>query len=149
MKNTPEEFRVFLDTSVLLSGLNSPTGASGLIISLFKVEKIKIIISPEVIEEAERVIKNKFPLLGVSFLDFLSNKPLITKKLVPKEIKRISHIIFSEDAPIFAGALKARANFLLTLDKDFQKIAKTVIMNSGLNRSHSTEAELGAGFRLF
>ena len=124
MKNTPEKSKVFLDTSVLLSGLNSPNGASGLIISLFKVGKINIIISPEVIEEAERVIQNKLSLLKTAFLDFLSDKPEITKRLTNVELKKTSLILFSEDTPIFAGAIKSRANFLLTLDKDFQKLTK-------------------------
>lgn len=57
----PKVYRVFLDTSALLSGLNSPQGASGVIISLFRLRKIEVAISPEVIVEAERVTKNKFP----------------------------------------------------------------------------------------
>ncbi|OGF69484.1 putative toxin-antitoxin system toxin component, PIN family [Candidatus Giovannonibacteria bacterium RIFCSPLOWO2_02_FULL_45_14] len=124
MKNTREEYRVFLDTSVLLSGLNSPNGASGLIISLFKVRKIDIVISPEVIEEAERVIQHKLQSLKTAFLDFLSDKPEITKRLTNVELKKTSFILFSEDTPIFAGAIKSRADFLLTLDKDFQKLTK-------------------------
>jgi predicted nucleic acid-binding protein len=70
MKNIRKLPKVFLDTSALLSGLNSPLGASGIIISLFKLKRIIIIISPEVILEAKKVIKNKFPLLKIQFLDF-------------------------------------------------------------------------------
>jgi len=54
MSATEKLLKVFLDTSALLSGLNSPLGASGLILSFFKLEKIQIVISPEVLEEAER-----------------------------------------------------------------------------------------------
>ena len=86
MKSTQKSFRVFLDTSALLSGLNSPFGASGFIISLFKLKKIIIVISSEIISEAEKAIKNKFPLLKILFLDFLANQPIITQKLTPKEI---------------------------------------------------------------
>lgn len=124
MKNIQKQFKVFLDTSVLLSGLNSPSGASGFIISLFKLKRITIIISPEVIIEAERVIKNKFPLLKISSLDFLASGPLLTKPVSKKELKSAYKIINSEDAPILAGAIKAKVNFLITLDKRFQKLAK-------------------------
>lgn len=124
MRNIQKSFKVFLDTSVLLSGLNSSFGASGFIISLFKLKKIIVIISPEVISETEKVIKNKFPLLKVSFLDFLACRPIITQKLALKEIKSAYKIINSEDAPILAGAIKAKVDFLITLDKKFQKLAK-------------------------
>jgi predicted nucleic acid-binding protein len=124
MKNTQKHYKIFLDTSVLLSGLNSSFGASGFIISLFKLKRITIIISSEVIVEAERVIKNKFPLLKISFLDFLANEPIIIKPISKKELKLAYKIINSEDTPILAGAIKAKAHFLITLDKRFQKLAE-------------------------
>ena len=37
-----------------------------------------------------------------------------------KEIKSAYNIINSEDTPILAGAIKAKVNFLITLDKKFQ-----------------------------
>jgi putative PIN family toxin of toxin-antitoxin system len=124
MKNTQKLFKIFLDTSVLLSGLNSPFGASAFILSLFKLKKLIIVISPEVILEAEKLIETKFPLLKIPFLDFLASKPIITKKLTAKEIKSAYKIINSEDAPILAGAIKGKVNFLITLDKKFLKIIK-------------------------
>jgi predicted nucleic acid-binding protein len=124
MKNIQREFRVFLDTSALLSGLNSPLGASGYIISLFKLGKISIVISPEVIEEVQRVIPRKFPLLRVPFLDFLASGPVVTKELTKQELKKAYDLLRSEDAPIFAGAIKGRVSVLITLDKNFQKIVK-------------------------
>ena len=127
MRNTRRSFRVFLDTSALLSGLNSPFGASGFIISLFKLKKIIIVISPEVISEAEKTIKDKFHLLKIPFLDFLASQSIITQKLTPKEIKSAYKIINSEDAPILAGAIKAKVDFLITLDKKFQEIAKNKV----------------------
>ncbi|MEK7104379.1 MAG: putative toxin-antitoxin system toxin component, PIN family [Patescibacteria group bacterium] len=127
MKNTPKLFKIFLDTSVLLSGLNSPFGASGFIISIFKLNKIIVFISPEVIFEAEKVIKNKFPLLKIPFVDFLTSHPVITQKLTLNEIKSAYKIINSEDAPILAGAIKAKVDFLVTLDKKFQELAKNKV----------------------
>ena len=128
MRNTQKSFnKIFLDTSALLSGLNSPFGASGFIISLFKLKKIIIAISPEVISEAEKVIKDKFPLLEIPFLDFLASQPIFTQKLTPKEIKFAYKIINSEDASILAGAIKAKVNFLVTLDKKFQELAKSKV----------------------
>lgn len=121
MRNIP---KVFLDTSALLSGLNSPLGASGFILALFKLGKITIVISPEVIKEAENVISKKFPLLRVQFLDFLASHPIITLRLTVKEIRRAYAVCPSEDAPILAGAIKSKADFLITLDKKFQVLIR-------------------------
>lgn len=63
MKNTPKPTKLFLDTSALLSGLNSPLGASGFILAVFKLQKVSIVISPEVILECGRVMRSKFPSL--------------------------------------------------------------------------------------
>lgn len=107
MENTPRLLKVFLDTSVLLSGLNSPSGASGFILSLFKLGKIIIVISPEVIIEVERTIKTKFPLLKIPFFDFLTLKPLITLKLTSTEIRSSYKIMQSEDTP-FSRSYKGK-----------------------------------------
>jgi putative PIN family toxin of toxin-antitoxin system len=121
MKNTRKSLKVFLDTSVILSGLNSSTGASAAIISLFKLARIDLSISHEVVEEVERVIKEKFPLLRTGFLDFLLSRPKIISKITAKELKTALQILETEDTPILSGALKSKAEYLLTLDKRFQK----------------------------
>ena len=127
MSATEKLLKVFLDTSALLSGLNSPLGASGLILSFFKLEKIQIVISPEVLEEAERALKNKFPLLRTAILDFLVSRPVITKKINSTELRRASSLLFTEDAPILAGALKGRVDVLVTLYKKFETMTKNRI----------------------
>lgn len=124
MKDTSRPLKVFLDTSVLLSGLNSLFGASNFILSLFKLKRITIVISPEVVSEAEEVIATtKFPLLKIPFLDFLLEKPRIISRLTSDEIKTVYKIISTEDTPILAGAIKAKADCLITLDKRFQNLA--------------------------
>ncbi|HBT81196.1 hypothetical protein A2757_02125 [Candidatus Giovannonibacteria bacterium RIFCSPHIGHO2_01_FULL_48_47] len=127
MSATEKLLKVFLDTSALLSGLNSPLGASGLILSFFKLEKIQIVISQDVIEEAERALKNKFPLLRTALLDFLVSHPVITKKINSTELRRASSLLFTEDAPILAGALKGRVDVLVTLDKKFETMIKNKV----------------------
>ena len=123
MKSTPRPPRVFLDTSVLLSGLNSPLGASGKIISLFNLNQLELVVSAEVLLEAGRVMADKFPLLQVPLADFLSHRPLVTRLLTQDELKQAARLLQSEDTPILAGAIKAKAKVLVTLDKRFQKLA--------------------------
>jgi len=65
--------RVFLDTSALLAGLNSPTGAAGVILAACFSDDVVPIISQQVIDEAERNIARKFPVLDDAWRSFLAN----------------------------------------------------------------------------
>lgn len=123
MRNTPRAPRIFLDTSVLLSGLNSSTGASAAILALSTTGKIALVISPEVLDEARSVIADKFPLLGETFFNFLASEFELTKPITNRELQRARRFLSTEDAPILAGALKARAHLLVTLDKEFYCLA--------------------------
>jgi len=114
------KLKVFLDTSVLISGLNSSFGASSFILALFKLKQIELIISKTVVEEAKNVIKDKFPDLKNKFVNFLFfDKPKVIKEATKNEVIKIFKIIKTEDAPILADAIKSKANFLITLDKRF------------------------------
>lgn len=118
----PVKFKIFLDSSALISGLNSPTGAAGLIISAFLAGDFFIYISEQVIEEVQRNIKIKFPLLQEKFLSFLLAKPKIVKQPPLNEIRKAYKLIHSEDAPILATAIKSKPHFLITWDiKHFLK----------------------------
>lgn len=124
MNDIPNLSRVFLDTSALLSGLNSPFGASGVILSLFRLGRITLILSPEVVAEAHIAITKKFPLLQSGLLDVLSHGPVMLKLLTQQEIREARAILVSEDTPVLAGAMKARSEFLITLDKKFARAVR-------------------------
>lgn len=121
-KIMPKKLRVFLDSSVLISGLNSPSGGSGVIISAFLAGKISVVISSQVVDEVQENIIKKFPLLQESFLGFLISQPIIIPQLILKEIAKAYQIIRTNDAPILAASIKANPDFLITLDiKHFLK----------------------------
>ena len=71
----PKRLRVFVDTSALLAGLNSPHGAAGTILAACFSHDLIPVISPQVIEEAERNIPLKFPLLADAWANFLLIPP--------------------------------------------------------------------------
>lgn len=110
----PKKYRIFLDSSALIAGLNSPTGAAGVILSAFLAGEFLIYISDQVIEEVSRNIDSKFPLLKESFLNFLLAQPKIAKTPSLEEIKKAYQLISSEDAPILAAAIKIKPDFLIT-----------------------------------
>jgi len=116
------KLKIFLDSSALISGLNSPQGGAGIIISAFLAGEFFIFISNQVIEEVSRNIQTKFPRLKEPFLNFLLARPKIVKDPTLKEIKKAYQLIHSDDAPILAAAIKAKPDFLITWDiNDFLK----------------------------
>ena len=66
----PKKLKVFLDTSAILAGLNSPTGAAGVILAACFAKQIIPVISLDVIEEANRNIPLKFPFLLTAWQSF-------------------------------------------------------------------------------
>jgi len=120
----PKKFKIFLDSSALISGLNSPTGGAGIIISAFITGNFSIYVSNQVIDEVQQVIQLKFPSLKNRFLNFLLSRPKIITTPTIKEIRAAYNLIHSEDAPILAAAIKSRPDFLITWDtKHFLKTA--------------------------
>ena len=116
----PKKLRVFVDTSALLAGLNSPTGAAGVVLAACFTQDIIPVISPQVIEEAERNLQKKFPKLASGWASFLLIPPEIAPEPSLKEIRNAYALLPTSDAPILAAAIKARPDALVTWNtKDF------------------------------
>lgn len=75
----------------------------------------------------EGIVSNKFPHLETPFRDLIASKPKITKQATAGDLKIARKILETEDTPILAGALKSRAEFLITLDKRFARLVKEKI----------------------
>ncbi|MBI3120445.1 MAG: PIN domain-containing protein [Candidatus Kerfeldbacteria bacterium] len=115
-----KKLRVFLDTSAILAGLNSPSGAAGVILSLVAASKITGVISPQIIDEGEEVIGTKFPKLYLAWTAFL----LLPLEVTPNpSMTRVRHayiILPTNDAPILASAMRANPDALVTWNtRDF------------------------------
>ncbi len=106
--------RVFLDTSAILAGLNSPTGAAGVIVAGCIAGDITAIISPQVVEEAERNIKSKFPALQNAWNSFLLIPPHITKQPTLSQVRKSRALLPTSDAPILASAIAVKPDALVT-----------------------------------
>ena len=131
LKNVmPTKLTLFLDSSVLISALNSPIGASAKILNLAKEQKITLIISPYIIDETKRVIQKKLPKLKAPLIELEKENLLKISKdpNIPKVKSALKIIKDPKDAPILAAAIKSKATFLITLDKkdfiDDKNVAK-------------------------
>jgi predicted nucleic acid-binding protein len=110
--------KVFLDTSALIAGIASSKGAAREALRLAEIGLIEVFVSRQVIVEADRNIEAKLPeVLNEyrSFVDLLA--PVLIDDPSPKEVKKYSSLINSDDAPILAAAISSGADYLITWDK--------------------------------
>ncbi len=118
MASNPKKIiRVFIDSSVLIAAAISPRGfARDLIMKSFSGE-LELIVSDLVIEETQKNLAKKAPkALSVLqlFLEALNPEIVIpTKALVSK----VSKVVELKDAPIVAGAILAKADYLVSFDR--------------------------------
>ena len=110
---------VFLDANVYYSASRSPGGGSAELCRIIKTYKIKIYATSLVILEAERNIRQKEPLATrLNFYSSISDlKPKIISIDLMKAEENFLKIINRKDAYVLEGARRAKADFLVTLDK--------------------------------
>lgn len=113
--------RVFLDASVLFAAAASATGASRAIIVLAEIGLIKVIVSPQVLEEAERNLSRKAPRALPFYRQVIASLDIgIVGEPTPDKVAECAEVIEAKDAPILAVAMEAKPDRLVTLNtKDF------------------------------
>lgn len=117
LKSMPS-LTIFLDASVVLSGLASPTGGSGKLLMAASQNKLRLLSTPRVIEEVVRHL-DKLHIAPDQLHKILSERTL---RLVadPNEetVKKFRRVIKDpDDAHVLAGAVMSGAGVLLSLDK--------------------------------
>lgn len=112
-----DRWRVFLDTNILIAGLASRTGASAAILDLGEAEEILIVLSRQVLVEADRTFTAKFPHLVDRYRTFIKNlSPLLANDPPGSAVKDAAQVIHVDDAPILAAATHERIDYLVTLN---------------------------------
>lgn len=106
---------VFLDSSVLFTAVNSPTGGSA---KLFTIKDIRLTTSKVVLAEVERNVREKLELYHLErFFTLVENMKILDQVPDEKLIEKAKKIIALKDAVILAEAKQARVSILVTLDK--------------------------------
>ena len=112
-----KSWRVFLDSSVLVAGILSQTGASSAILDLGEAGEIIIILSKGVLVETDRVFEKKFSGLIGDFREFIKSlSPIIVEDATAEEIRDAERVIDKDDAPILAAARKTDLHYLVSMD---------------------------------
>ncbi len=118
MQRPTQKIKVFIDTNVLIAGVNSVTGASATILDLCEAGVLQMVISRQVLTEADRNFAAKFPQLVARFRQFMHLlAPFMVEDPAPEFVEKAARIVDRKDAPILAAAQNANVDFLITLDK--------------------------------
>ncbi len=141
------QWRVFLDTNVLIVGLASRTGASAAILDLGEAEEIRILISQHVLVEADRVFSEKFPHLTKEFRMFIKSlAPLLIDDPKSQAVREAGKVIEIDDASILAAVKSEKVDYLVTLNT---KHFKTAQVRGYLSTPIVTPGEFLTAFRTF
>ncbi len=108
----------FLDASVILSGLGSPHGGSGILFTASERHKITLIATPMVIGEVYRHL-SKLKLQPEQLEILLTQKIIkLTKNPDKKTIDKCLKLTLDpNDAHVLAGAIRSGSGYLLSLDQ--------------------------------
>jgi predicted nucleic acid-binding protein len=120
--------QVFADSSVIIAGAFSHTGASRAVLSMAEIGLYRLVVSRWVIDECERNLRAKFPAALPVFAQLLTNSNLVVVENPPEEvIAQWFPYIEAKAAPILAAAVQTQVDRLLTLNsKDFTPQAAAV-----------------------
>ena len=118
--------RVFLDSNIILSGLLSDKGAPRIILDLLSIGLPFLIglTGRYNLVEIERNLKKKMPgILSV----YKVYSPKLNLKIIPlphkEELREYFGKIADKDIPVLVSAIRGKADFLVTGDKQhFEKI---------------------------
>lgn len=120
-----QKLKLFLETSAILTGLNSPQGAAGRVLSLGRLDNVEIITSETVIEEVRRNIIKKFSTLKADDF-FLVNPKIVPDPPLKMILKTYQIIDHPDDAPILAAAVKVNPDFLITWNTRYFFVPKVI-----------------------
>lgn len=110
------KFNIFLDSSALIAGAISETGAAHVLLNLGESKDIVLTVSELVIWESERSMAKKAPdnLNDLRTLIKLSNLRIVDNPS-PVEVEANLYLIDDpNDVPILLAAMEARVDYLAT-----------------------------------
>lgn len=124
--------KVFLDTSALIAGIVSSKGAARAVLQLAEIGLIELIVSRQVIVEADRNIEEKLPEMLSEYREFIKLlEPVLVDDPCGKDVAKYLTVINPDDAPILASAVISGADFLITWDRK-HFIGKNIRIHSNL-----------------
>jgi len=114
----PDVPRIFVDTNVLVSGICF-AGLPYEILRLATAREIRLVLSPMVLDETKRVIREEFPQHAAGLERFLSVLPhdLQTDPTADEVESNLDLVRDKKDIPIALSAIASTADALVSGDK--------------------------------
>ncbi|MCI0610554.1 MAG: PIN domain-containing protein [Anaerolineae bacterium] len=131
------KFNIFLDSSALIAGVISETGAAHVLLQLGESEDILLTISEMVLVESERSIAKKSPRNLNDLRSLIKTAKLrIVNDPTKKEVEANLYLIEDpNDVPILLAAIKAKVDYLATHNRkhfiDDPKVAERLGIRIG------------------
>lgn len=115
------QYRIFFDTSAYIAALISPKGAAGELVRLVEAGILRMVVSKEVIIEADRVLTEKFPELVQENRRLWKHlAPQIAPDPTTNQVKLFLERLPKADATILCSANLAKvAAFVTWNTRDF------------------------------
>ena len=108
-------WQVFLDTSAVIAGILSPTGAAHEVLRLCEAGVVQAVVSRQVLVEADRNLSEKVPTILPEYHLFLRQlSPLVVEDPSRQAVQEALGVIHHNDAPILAAAIQSQVDFLIT-----------------------------------
>ncbi len=124
-------YRMFFDTSVYIAALLSPSGAAGELIRLVESGAVLMVVSEEVIGEADRVLGRKFPeLIQDSRKLWKHLRPEVVSNPSKDALKPFDRRLPWGDAAILCAAHQAKVSAFVTWNtRDFMSPGISALVN--------------------
>jgi len=111
--------RVFIDSNIWFSAFWGSLNCRKILLS-HRDNKIKAVISHQVIEECARNLRSKLPQELSNFTNMISSFPPLLVKDPEKINREVVNLIEKKDQPIFCSAMMAKVKYFVTGNiKDF------------------------------
>jgi len=110
-----ERWKVFLDTSALIAGIVSASGAAREVLRLCEAGAVEPLVSRQVLTEADRNLSAKLSALVPGYRHLMRRmSPVLLEDPIRAEVARAAQIIHRNDAPILAAAINGQVDYLIT-----------------------------------
>lgn len=119
--------RIFADANILIAGADSRSGASHAVLVMAEIGLFTLVVSHQILDEAERNLRAKLPRALPNFAEQMAHLNIeVLPDPSPEDSAKWASVIEAKDAPILAAAVNARVDRILSLNtKDFtQDVAK-------------------------
>ena len=117
--------RVVLDTNILVSAIAYPGSIPGRIFSAWQRGQLDVVLSRYILDEMERVLPRFAQVkLSASGIRDLADSFMFRAEMVEPVAVREASLRDEADAPILGTLLSAKADYLITGDKDLLALSE-------------------------